>query len=225
MKQFKLQYNVGKAKYVINIHDGFSKYPDNSPFYGIEIFKNKSLFNTRINELLKDGYVESDTNTPHIKNSMFGDLNALVRSLESWSERNYKLNKIEERTRNWKFPITNDSTYFKHRDVTWLLEKTEVHVSRLIYVNIVETFVKAYFYENYFNLSDDVLKTYDALTWFEQDFITDLDKLLNKNQYSVIRYTWSDLIENDELFPELIYNTWKKVETDINSKTLKLELF
>lgn len=61
MKQFNLQYNVGKAKYVINIHDGVSTHNDGSPFYGIEIFKNKRIFNARTKELLKGGYIESDT--------------------------------------------------------------------------------------------------------------------------------------------------------------------
>lgn len=65
MKQFNLQYNIGKAKYVINIHDGFSKHPDGSPFYGIEIFKNKKHFDARTKELLADGYIESDTYIPY----------------------------------------------------------------------------------------------------------------------------------------------------------------
>ena len=41
MKTFNLMYNVGKAKYVVNYHNGIKKHKDDSPFYDIGIFKNK----------------------------------------------------------------------------------------------------------------------------------------------------------------------------------------
>ena len=58
MKKFKIMFNVGKAKYVINSHDGVKKHKDGSDFFDIDIFKNKKLFNKKINDLKKEGYVE-----------------------------------------------------------------------------------------------------------------------------------------------------------------------
>ena len=51
--------NVGKAKYVINYHDGKSKHNDGSDFFGINIFKNKIKFQKEINRLKTDGYVDT----------------------------------------------------------------------------------------------------------------------------------------------------------------------
>ena len=56
MKTFNLMYNVGKAKYVINYHNGIKKHKDDSPFYDIDIFKNKKYFNSFIKKLLLEGY-------------------------------------------------------------------------------------------------------------------------------------------------------------------------
>lgn len=55
-KLFNIMYNVGRAKYVINTHDGVQTYPDGSTFFGIEIFKNKKVFEKRQKELTKEGY-------------------------------------------------------------------------------------------------------------------------------------------------------------------------
>jgi hypothetical protein len=57
-KLFNTMYNVGKAKYVINYYDGIKTHKDNSPFYDIEIFKNKKIFNNKIKELLSKGYIK-----------------------------------------------------------------------------------------------------------------------------------------------------------------------
>jgi len=56
MKTFNLMYNVGKAKYVVNYHNGIKKHKDNSSFYDIGIFKNKKYFNSFIKKLLLEGY-------------------------------------------------------------------------------------------------------------------------------------------------------------------------
>ena len=55
-KDYNLMYNVGKAKYVINYHDGVSTHKDGSKFYGIITFSNKKEFDKRIKELEKLGY-------------------------------------------------------------------------------------------------------------------------------------------------------------------------
>lgn len=57
-KQFHLMYNVGSSKYVINDHDGVSTHKDGSPFFGINLFRNKKKFEAKQRELKKAGYVE-----------------------------------------------------------------------------------------------------------------------------------------------------------------------
>ena len=57
-KNYYIQYNIGKAKYVINYHDGISKHKDGGDFYGIKIFKNKKSLKDAENQLIKDGYKE-----------------------------------------------------------------------------------------------------------------------------------------------------------------------
>ncbi len=37
--------NVGKAKYTVSMHDGFSTHKDGSKFYGIALFSNKIKYN------------------------------------------------------------------------------------------------------------------------------------------------------------------------------------
>ena len=58
MKNFYIHYNIGKSKYVVNYHNGERLHSDGSPFYDIEIFKNKVLLGSFIKELLTSGYVE-----------------------------------------------------------------------------------------------------------------------------------------------------------------------
>lgn len=56
-KLFNEKYNVGKAKYVLDYHDGVQKYPDGSPFFDIKIFKNKKDFNEFKSKLIRGGYL------------------------------------------------------------------------------------------------------------------------------------------------------------------------
>lgn len=57
-KIFYIQYGVGKAKYVVNFHNGVSKHKDGSDFYDIRIFKNKDSLEKFRQQLLKTGYTE-----------------------------------------------------------------------------------------------------------------------------------------------------------------------
>lgn len=57
-KTFYVMYGIGKAKYVVNFHNGVSKHKDKSDFYDIKIFKNKIKLNSFIKDLLKQGYKE-----------------------------------------------------------------------------------------------------------------------------------------------------------------------
>ncbi len=53
-------YNIGTTKYVINDHDGIQKHKDGSDFFGIYLFRNKKLFQKKIKELLKEGYLQTN---------------------------------------------------------------------------------------------------------------------------------------------------------------------
>ena len=39
--EYNLRYNIGKAKYVVNFHDGKKTHKDGSKFFDIQIFSNK----------------------------------------------------------------------------------------------------------------------------------------------------------------------------------------
>jgi hypothetical protein len=56
MKEFNLHQNIGKAKYVINYHDGVSKHKDGSKFFDIALFSNLKKFNIFKADLLMKGY-------------------------------------------------------------------------------------------------------------------------------------------------------------------------
>lgn len=56
MKVFNEQENVGKAKYVVNFHDGVKQHKDGSPFFDIKIFKNKKKKGAFIKYLKAQGY-------------------------------------------------------------------------------------------------------------------------------------------------------------------------
>ena len=58
MKNYYIQYGVGKAKYLVNYHDGIKKHIDQSDFYDIKIFKNKKELNRFVDNLNNNGYTE-----------------------------------------------------------------------------------------------------------------------------------------------------------------------
>lgn len=57
-KNFNTKYNVGRAKYVINYHDGKKTHKDGSPFYDIATFKNMKDFLAYKKKLNSEGYKE-----------------------------------------------------------------------------------------------------------------------------------------------------------------------
>jgi len=57
-KNFYIQEGIGKAKYVVNFHNGVKKHNDGSDFYDIKIFKNKKDLDKFKETLLKRGYEE-----------------------------------------------------------------------------------------------------------------------------------------------------------------------
>jgi len=59
-KKYKIQYNIGRAKYVVSDYDGVSTHPDGSEFWGIATFKSKKKMDDYLNELTKKGYWDAD---------------------------------------------------------------------------------------------------------------------------------------------------------------------
>jgi hypothetical protein len=55
-KKFSVQTGIGKAKYVVNFHDGIKKHKDGSDFFDIAIFKNKKDLNAFTTNLTNSGY-------------------------------------------------------------------------------------------------------------------------------------------------------------------------
>ena len=52
-------HNVGRAKYVVNFHDGVKTHSDGSEFFDIAIFSNKKKMKDFIKSLKVDGYIYS----------------------------------------------------------------------------------------------------------------------------------------------------------------------
>lgn len=57
-KEYYLQHNIGKAKYVVSFHNGVKTHKDGSAFYDIMIFRNKPAVESFIKELSDKGYKE-----------------------------------------------------------------------------------------------------------------------------------------------------------------------
>lgn len=55
-KLYTTQMNVGRAKYVLNYHDGSKTHKDGSPFYDIDIFSNRKDFDKAVKKLESEGY-------------------------------------------------------------------------------------------------------------------------------------------------------------------------
>jgi len=60
-KNYYIQENIGKAKYLVNFHDGEKKHEDGSPFYDVKIFNNKKDLEQFISQLKEEGYVEKSS--------------------------------------------------------------------------------------------------------------------------------------------------------------------
>lgn len=56
---FNIKNNIGKAKYVVNYHDGEKAHKDGSLFFDIAIFKNKKDLNQFTKELTQKNYIQA----------------------------------------------------------------------------------------------------------------------------------------------------------------------
>lgn len=59
MKTFNVRANIGKARYVVNYHDGVKLHRDNSPFFDVHICSSKRDLAKFTRGLIRAGYVES----------------------------------------------------------------------------------------------------------------------------------------------------------------------
>jgi len=57
MKKYSIMFSVGRAKYVVNYHDGVKTHRDGSPFYDINILKNKKDLESFVSTLISEGYI------------------------------------------------------------------------------------------------------------------------------------------------------------------------
>lgn len=57
-KNYYIQYNVGKVKYLVNYHDGVKTHKDGSAFYDVHPTNNKKDLQKLVKRLESEGYVE-----------------------------------------------------------------------------------------------------------------------------------------------------------------------
>lgn len=59
MKRFRVNFNVGKVKYLVSYSDGTKFHKDGSVFYDIATFKNRVAFDKFIKELKEKNYTDN----------------------------------------------------------------------------------------------------------------------------------------------------------------------
>lgn len=67
IKEYNWMMHVGKAKYVVNYHDGVDAHKDGSKFYNIATFSNKKDFKAFLDKLQREGYREKEFPYTNIK--------------------------------------------------------------------------------------------------------------------------------------------------------------
>jgi antirestriction protein len=72
-KKYNMQFNTGKARYVINTYDGVKKHKDGSDFYDIHIFKTKPMFEEFQRKLIKEGYKYAYAEGGYLTDPTFGN--------------------------------------------------------------------------------------------------------------------------------------------------------
>ena len=59
MKEYHVDYNIWKTKYLVSFHDWISKHKDGSLFFDVRLFTNKKDLNTFTKELHEQQYTET----------------------------------------------------------------------------------------------------------------------------------------------------------------------
>ena len=106
-----------------------------------------------------------------------------------------------------------------------LTNSIEEHRYRLIYRNLVKAFARDYFFENYFWLTTEKIKTYTGENVLDFPFINGIYSMLSNTTLTVVKEVFHDAVCLSEYYLEpYILETWYEVTNEIESKTLKLEL-
>lgn len=58
-KTYRVQYKVGKARYLVSFYDGVKTHKDGSPFFDACIFSNKAKMRAFTKMLEENGYIEA----------------------------------------------------------------------------------------------------------------------------------------------------------------------
>lgn len=58
MKTYNTMTNIGRAKYMVNFHDGIKTNKDGSPFFDCKLFSNKKKLAKFVRDLCSNGYTE-----------------------------------------------------------------------------------------------------------------------------------------------------------------------
>lgn len=99
------------------------------------------------------------------------------------------------------------------------------HKYLLVYRNLVKAFVRSYFFENYFWLTTEKIKSYTGENVLEFPFINEIYSLLNNTTLLVVKEVFNNAVCLSEYYLEpYILETWHEVTNEIESKTLKLDL-
>lgn len=53
---YSIQLNVGRARYVVNFHDGKKAHRDGSPFFDVRTFSRKQRMDAFVRDLRRSGY-------------------------------------------------------------------------------------------------------------------------------------------------------------------------
>jgi hypothetical protein len=92
-KKYKIQFGVGKSKYVVNHYDGQKQHKDGSAFFDIAIFKNMKDKDNFVKELRSKGYKREykdgggvGENKIDFKNFTIAEFNSFVKSINAYGD-------------------------------------------------------------------------------------------------------------------------------------------
>ena len=146
------------------------------------------------------------------------DLRVLNSTLGEWFDRSEAVYKTYKGK-------NHNLCYVDVTDRIRLNNNIEEHRYRLIYRNLVKAFVRDYFFENYFWLTTEKIKSYTGENVLQFPFINVIYSLLNNTTLAIIKEVFHDAVCLSEHYLEpYILETWHDVTNEIESKTLKLEL-
>jgi hypothetical protein len=80
-KAFRINPQIGKAKYSISAHNGVSKHKDGSDFWDILIFKNKADLERRAKYFRGEKYIEESVNESIVNEDIKSDINKFLDKL------------------------------------------------------------------------------------------------------------------------------------------------